>query len=215
MIGANRRDTSSSARRKLQNLIHQDGCVDYISCLMDPDTAEEAYLLALSELPWSQERIILYGREYDVPRLSVWLSDSGHTYTYSGIVHQPHPIPTFVQSIKRRIEETTDLHFNSVLANLYENGSHSVGWHADNEPELGSAVHIASFSLGSTRKLRLRHRNRRNRKVSINLEHNSLLMMYPPLQRFWLHELPKTNQDVGPRVNFSFRCVLAEIPSIT
>lgn len=181
---------------------------------MAEEVAEEAYHLALSELSWSQERIVVYGREYDVPRLSAWYSDSGHSYAYSGIVHQPQPIPTFVESIKQRIEETTGLLFNSVLANLYLNGSHSVGWHADNEPELGSDVNIASFSLGSTRRLRLRHYHRRKENVTINLEHNSLLMMYPPLQRFWMHELPKTKRDVGPRVNFSFRRVLAETPSV-
>lgn len=214
MIGADRRDVSLATPRKLQHLIDQDGCVDYISGLMDSDAANEAYLLALRDLPWRQERIVVYGREYDVPRLSAWLSDTGRSYTYSGIIHEPKPIPAFVQTIKQCIEGTTGLSFNSVLANLYENGSHSVGWHADNEPELGSAVHIASYSLGSNRILRLRHRHLRKRNVSVNLEHNSLLMMYPPLQQYWMHELPKTKRDVGPRVNLSFRHVSAESSSI-
>ena len=167
--------------------------------------ADEAYRLALNDIQWRQERIVVFGKQLDVPRLSAWFSDTGHSYTYSGILHHPQPIPPFVHSIKQCIEEATDLHFNSVLANLYEDGSHSVGWHADNEPELGPVVNIASFSLGSTRRLRLRHRNLRNRSVSIDLEHNSLLMMYEPLQRHWMHELPKTRREVGPRVNFSFR----------
>ena len=194
-----------SLRTRWRSLIDHDGSVDYISELMRRDDADEAYRLALSNIQWRQERIVVYGKQLDVPRLSAWFSDVGHTYTYSGIVHEPQSIPPFMQLIKQCIEETTQFHFNSVLANLYEHGAHSVGWHADNEPELGPDVNIASFSLGSTRRLKLRHRHLRNRSVSIDLEHNSLLMMYEPLQRHWLHELPKTKRDVGPRVNFSFR----------
>lgn len=195
-------------RTRLLSLVEYDGSVDYFSELLGRDAAEKAYRLAIEDIQWRQERIVVFGKQLDVPRLSAWFSDAGRTYTYSGIVHRPQPIPPFVQSIKQSIEETTNLHFNSVLANLYEHGAHSVGWHADNEPELGPEVNIASFSLGSTRKLRLRHRHRRNRSVSIDLEHNSLLMMYEPLQRYWMHELPKTKRDVGPRVNFSFRLML-------
>lgn len=172
---------------------------------MNKDEADEAYRLSLNNIKWRQERIVVFGKELDVPRLSAWFSDAGRTYTYSGIVHNPQPLPPFLQSIKQWIEKATELHFNSVLANLYESGVHSVGWHADNEPELGPVVNIASFSLGSTRRLKLRHRQLRERSVAIDLEHNSLLMMYEPLQRHWMHELPKTKRDVGPRVNFSFR----------
>ena len=196
---------ATSVRTNRQILVEYDGRVDYISGLMDGDEADEVYRLALDDIQWRQERIVVFGRQLDVPRLSAWFSDAGHSYTYSGILHHPQPMPPFVHSIKQCIEEATNLQFNSVLANLYENGSHSVGWHADNEPELGSVVNIASFSLGSTRRLRLQHRHLRNRTVSIDLEHNSLLMMYEPLQRHWMHELPKTKRDVGPRVNFSFR----------
>lgn len=172
---------------------------------MGQGEANKAFHLALDNIQWRQERIFVFGKQLDVPRLSAWFSDSGRTYTYSGILHKPLPVPPFMRSIKQCIEETINLQFDSVLANLYQHGGHSVGWHADNEPELGPSVNIASFSLGSTRRLRLRHRHLRDRRVSVDLEHNSLLMMYEPFQRFWMHELPKTSRDVGPRVNFSFR----------
>lgn len=143
-----------------------------------------------------------------MPRRSAWFSCHGHSYTYSNIVHEPRPLPGFLEAIRQQLEEQSGFRFNSVLANLYENGQHSVGWHADNEPELGSDVNIASFSLGAIRKLRLRHRSRRDLRLSVTLEHNSLLLMCAPMQDYWLHELPKTSRDVGPRINFSFRNIV-------
>ena len=50
--------------------------------------------------------------------------------------------------------------FNSVLANLYRDGRDCMGWHSDDEPELGPAPVIASVSLGATRRFVLKHRER-------------------------------------------------------
>jgi alkylated DNA repair dioxygenase AlkB len=45
-----------------------------------------------------------------------------------------------------------------VLLNLYRNGVDSMGWHSDDERELGERPVIASVSLGATRRFRLRHK---------------------------------------------------------
>ncbi len=198
------RDPLDSRRR----LIDVDGQADYCPSFLYSNLADKAFLSAVTTIPWRQERIVVYGRRLDVPRRSAWFSCNGHSYTYSNIVHEPQEFPDFLETIRQQLEDQTGYRFNSVLANLYENGQYSVGWHADNEPELGSEVNIASFSLGANRKLRLRHRSRRDLRLSVTLEHNSLLMMCAPMQDYWLHELPKTSRDVGPRVNFSFRNVV-------
>ncbi len=188
-------------------LIDTDGHADYYPSFLNSTFSDEVFRRAIAKIRWRQERIVLYGKSLEVPRLSAWFSRDGHSYTYSNIVHEPQDFPDFVDAIRLQIEDQTGYSFNSVLANLYENGRHSVGWHADNEIELGSAVTIASFSLGATRKLRMRHRFRRDLRSSVSLEHNSLLLMGAPMQNSWLHELPKTKKEVGPRVNFSFRNV--------
>ena len=58
-----------------------------------------------------------------------------------------------------------DLRFNSVLANLYRDGRDSMGWHSDDEPELGAEPVIASLSFGALRRFRFRSRETRERRA--------------------------------------------------
>jgi alkylated DNA repair dioxygenase AlkB len=41
---------------------------------------------------------------------------------------------------------------------LYRNGNDYVGWHADNEPELGGQPFIASLMFGAERQFEFRHK---------------------------------------------------------
>jgi alkylated DNA repair dioxygenase AlkB len=95
--------------------------------------------------------------------------------------------------------------FNSVLANLYRDGRDSMGWHSDDEPELGAQPVIASLSLGSTRRFVLKHRRDPSRKFALELPHGSLLLMRGATQANYRHALPRTARPVGPRINLTFR----------
>jgi alkylated DNA repair dioxygenase AlkB len=96
--------------------------------------------------------------------------------------------------------------FNSVLLNYYRTGSQSMGWHSDDERELGTAPTIASISLGGPRRFLLRHRRRKDLSVhEIVLGHGSLLLMSGESQSAWRHSVPKTTRLVAPRVNLTFR----------
>ena len=141
---------------------------------------------------WRQETIKLYGRESPVPRLSAWHGDPGATYAYSHIVMEPEPWSASLLEIKRLIEVEADVSFNSVLCNLYRNGEDSVGWHSDDETELGAEPVIASVSLGDTRTFQFRHRTQRDLRSAIELSHGSLLVMRGPTQHHWRHQIPKT-----------------------
>ena len=140
-----------------------------------------------------------------VPRASAWFSSINASYRYSGLVHQPQEMPNFVRELLHEIVKRTEIDFNSILVNLYQDGTQSMGWHADDEAELGPEVTIASLSVGAERELRFRHRNDKSLRVATSLAHGSLLMMYPPLQEYWMHELPKRPSITEPRINFSFR----------
>ena len=94
-----------------------------------------------------------------------------------------------------------------MLLNLYRDGRDGMGWHADDEPELGRDPVIASVSLGATRRFCLRHRRRRNLRLDLPLPHGSLLCMSGATQHHWVHALPKTAPPVGERINLTFRLV--------
>ena len=188
-------------------IIVTDGYATYHPQFMSRERADHLLENALSFIPWEEKSVHLFGRKFAVPRLSAWFSDTQCSYTYSGATHRAGPIPDFVSDLKESIEAATNCEFNSVLVNLYRDGADSVGWHADNERELGRHVTIASFSVGTERDFRLKHRQLEAEKLSLRVEHGSLLMMYPPTQDHWLHELPKRKLVNQPRVNFSFRNV--------
>jgi alkylated DNA repair dioxygenase AlkB len=158
-------------------------------------------------IDWQQESILMFGRRVLVPRLVAWHGDPGTSYTYSGTPHQPLPWTAPLARIRDRAAELCGARFNAVLLNLYRDGRDGMGWHADDEAELGRDPVIASVSLGATRRFCLRHRKRRNLKLDVPLPHGSLLCMSGPTQHHWLHALPKTRAAVGERINLTFRLV--------
>jgi alkylated DNA repair dioxygenase AlkB len=97
--------------------------------------------------------------------------------------------------------------FNSVLLNLYRYGTDSMGWHSDNEPELGQNPVIGSLSLGGTRRFMLRHRTEKGLKHQLELTSGSFLLMQGTTQHYWQHHIPKTKRPVPPRINLTFRVI--------
>ncbi|MGL6343520.1 MAG: alpha-ketoglutarate-dependent dioxygenase AlkB family protein, partial [Waterburya sp.] len=111
-------------------------------------------------------------------------------------------------SIKKRIEQTVTVNFNSVLANLYRNGQDYVSWHSDDEKELGKNPTIASVSFGATRRFVLRHKSNQDLDtLDISLSHGSLLIMKGSTQHFWKHQVPKTSKVKSERINLTFRVI--------
>ena len=173
---------------------------------------EEADVLLVSlreEIHWETHRIHLFGREVDSPRLSCWIGDEEAAYTYSGTRFQPHPWPAALLPVRQRLANELDGAFNSVLANRYRDGRDCMGWHSDNEPELGPHPLIASLSLGATRRFVLKHRHDPSRKLELELAHGSLLVMGGDTQQNYRHALPRTARPVGERINLTFRRILA------
>lgn len=143
----------------------------------------------------------VYGRQIRVPRMEIWIAN--YPYTYSGRTYEPRPwTPTLVQ-IKKKIEYATSNQFNSVLLNRYESGTDSVGWHADDEPEMSPEHPIASLSLGTTRSFQIRRGD--GPIQTIELGHGSLLIMHAGMQQEWKHRVPKTKRIRGTRINLTFR----------
>src|SRR5262249_25374511 len=115
----------------------------------------------------------------------------------------------YLVPIRRRVEEAAQAPFNSLLLNFYRDGSDSIGWHSDAEPELGLNPIVPSISLGSSRRFILRHKKKKQR-LTFDLGHGSLLIMAGTTQHHWLHAVPKTTDAVGQRINLTFRNILTD-----
>jgi len=175
---------------------------------LPPGDADQRFSALRSRIDWQQEDILIFGERRRVPRLVAWHGDPGTTYVYSGTVHEPVPWTAELLWIRARVEALTAQHYNSVLLNLYRDGRDGMGWHADDEPELGRNPVIASVSLGATRRFCLRHRRRKDLKLDLLLPHGSLLCMGGATQHHWVHALPKTRRPVGERINLTLRLVV-------
>jgi alkylated DNA repair dioxygenase AlkB len=159
-------------------------------------------------IAWENHRIRLFGREHASPRLSCWIGDPGTAYRYSGALFEPRPWPSLLRPLRERLYETLGVGFNSVLANRYRDGRDCMGWHSDDEPELGEAPVIASVSLGATRRFVLKHRRDPKQKLAVELPHGSLLVMAGATQRNCRHALPRTAKETAERINLTFRRIL-------
>lgn len=159
----------------------------------------------MEKIPWQQDSIKIFGKVHPQPRLTALFADNSKPYSYSNITMYPHPFTEELEELKNRIEETTGEEFTTCLANLYRTGKDSMGWHADDEKELGPNPAIASLSLGAERIFHLRHRKDTNQRYKVRLPAGSLLLMAGPTQHFWLHQVPKTSRPVEPRINLTFR----------
>jgi len=174
-----------------------------------PKSRADAYFERLADaVDWEQHEIRIGGRIVASPRLSAWYGDPGASYSYSGLSLEPRPWLPVIRELKVQVEKAIGGLFNSVLLNFYRDGGDSMGWHSDDEPELGERPVIASISLGATRRFRLRHKKRADiEPVVVGLEHGSLLIMKGETQRFWKHQLPKSKRVSESRVNLTFRSV--------
>jgi len=171
------------------------------------EEADRLYAALRAGIDWQQEEILIFGKRRRVPRLVAWHGDPAATYTYSGTMHTPRPWTDELLLIRGRLQSLTGHRYNSVLLNLYRDGRDGMGWHADDEPELGPAPAIASLSLGATRRFRLRHRRRRELACALDLAHGDLLLMSGGTQHAWQHALAKTARLVGERINLTYRWV--------
>jgi alkylated DNA repair dioxygenase AlkB len=155
---------------------------------------------------WRQDEIKVWGKTHLQPRLTAWYGDPGRAYSYSGITLQPLPWTPELLQIKSSVEDAADMDFNSVLINLYRDQQDSVGWHSDNEPELGKNPVIASLSLGEARTFKLKHKsNKQQKPLMLDLTHGSLLIMSGSTQECWLHAVEKETSARQARINLTFR----------
>lgn len=185
----------------------QDAELLYHPSFYDKAESDRIFNILLETIQWKQDKIIMYGKELPLPRLSAWYGDNNKPYTYSGITLKPLPWTNELILIKQRIEEAAKVKFSSVLLNRYRGGQDYVGWHTDAEKELGQNPIIGSVNFGATRKFQLRRIDDHKEKFEVELKHGTFLIMQGATQHFWQHQVPKTATKIGERLNLTFRVI--------
>eukprot|EP00434_Breviolum_minutum_P015457 symbB.v1.2.013617.t1/scaffold968.1/size148170/12 len=119
-----------------------------------------------------------------LPRSACWLTADGCscTYRYSGTSWPNMIMPPWFLDLTDEVCRACGVSErpNSCNANLYEDETDSVGWHADDEPCFDakhSDTLIISLSLGTTRTFVLRPLNDPKLHTQLSLENGDLATM--------------------------------------
>lgn len=160
------------------------------------------------ELPWQQPHLTLYGREHPIRRLQCWMGDDHAQYRYSGLLLEPVPWHKAVSGIRDKVTALCGHSFNAVLINQYRDGNDRMGWHSDDEPELGAQPWIASYNLGAKRAFAFRRRGQTRTGHTLELAHDQLLLMSPGVQHGWQHAVPVRQRIHDRRINLTFRHIV-------
>ena len=169
--------------------------------------SDEIFNYCFNEIDWEQGEIKLYGKIHKIPRLQAWYANDGLTYTYSNKKLYPKKWTKRLIQFKNEIEKITNSKFNSMLANLYRDGNDSMGFHSDDEEELGSKPIIASISLGENRPLIFKHK-KEDITHKIEQNHGDIILMTGNTQQEWKHGINKSKKITLPRINLTFRTII-------
>lgn len=160
------------------------------------------------ELAWEAREITLFGKRIPQPRLIAWAG--GVAYRYSGqTLPTRAPSPTLAE-LMQRVERVTSGGFNHVLVNRYRHARDSMGFHSDDEPELGENPLLASLSLGATRRFVI-HPKKKSLGIAsrtLELRDGDLLVMGGAFQHELRHGVPKEPGVAAERINLTFRRLL-------
>jgi len=157
---------------------------------------------------WQRRTIRLFGKTHPIPRLESWVGDQGVCYVYSGQTYVASGWPDILLPVVESLRRQFGWQANGALLNYYRNGSDSMGWHSDDEPELGPNPSLAILSLGASRQMQLRNIENPSQKLSVNLTPSSLLWMHGSVQHHWQHALPKRARS-EERISVTFRKIIS------
>ena len=177
---------------------------EYISHFLNREAADELYDALVKKIEWEEREIKMFGKVYMQPRLIKWYGDKA--YSYSKQDFQAQKMPQIVEDLKEKVQEYSGAKCNSVLINYYRNEQDSMGKHSDDEKELGLNPTIISVSVGEEREFVIIDKSTKKR-IKVNLEHGSLLIMNKDSQHKYWHELPKSRTKKSGRVNLTFRYI--------
>ena len=217
-----------SIQKALAYLHHHGACVEYDAAFLSPGEAEGYMRGLLASLEFNTEEASRVRRPFSrekiaIPRLQTAYGDPGASYTFAGCVVPARPWIPLLSTLRQLLSVRTGEAPNFVLINYYRDGRDCIGWHADDERDLGDAPTILSLSLGATRDFQLQHREAFPRAgqparrpdlqtVTLPLGSGSLLIMRHPTNQDWKHQLPRRGGNkaaaIGTRLNLTWRRIV-------
>jgi alkylated DNA repair dioxygenase AlkB len=189
----------------------ENGLLSLEKNFLSEEESNKLFEIFQTSIKWEQK---FFNKRTAVPRLTAWYADSEElSYSYSGLKEKVNPWIPGLLDLKCKVEQVSNFQFNSCLLNLYRDQKDSVGFHADDERELGINPNIASISLGETRKFILKQYRTSDGSHpegyhEVDLTSGSLLIMSGATQHYWKHSIPKSNIEVNPRINLTFRKII-------
>ena len=188
------------------NILPVDGEVFYHGEVINWTVADTYFDRLLREIAWEQDQIIMFGRKIVTKRKVAWYAEKPFSYTYSNTTKTALPWTQALVELKAITEKASKETYNACLLNLYHDGAEGMTWHSDDEVDLKNNGAIASLSFGAMRRFSFKHKST-NQRVSLDLNHGSLLVMKGETQKHWLHQLPKTTKVTSARINLTFRTI--------
>eukprot|EP00405_Crypthecodinium_cohnii_P008156 CAMPEP_0206421976 /NCGR_PEP_ID=MMETSP0324_2-20121206/1779_1 /ASSEMBLY_ACC=CAM_ASM_000836 /TAXON_ID=2866 /ORGANISM="Crypthecodinium cohnii, Strain Seligo" /LENGTH=303 /DNA_ID=CAMNT_0053886195 /DNA_START=48 /DNA_END=959 /DNA_ORIENTATION=- len=192
----------------IDNYFTMSECSQYMKVLKD-------------EIDWQKQSVAVGDRVHSVevaePRLTLFMSDPGVFYEYSGRENEGVPWHPAILDLKAKAEKAVveecglpPVTFNCVQFNRYEGPRHALGLHSDNEPDLLKGAPIVSVTFGVTRDFMVQDRKDAQKKWLIPLSDGTLFVMGGAMQQNYLHAVPPGG-DAGLRINLTFRvCIPRE-----
>ena len=168
------------------------GRIVYLPAAVAADVAAAWFEDLTQSIDWRHERVPMYDRIVDVPRLTA-------SFTFD------EPLPATIAAARDAVEACARTTFNSVGLNLYRDGADSVAMHSDHTEALVPRSAIALLSLGCARRMRIAAKGRPRKTFDVALEAGSVLLMAGDSQMHWEHGVPKTRNLPGPRISLAFR----------
>jgi len=169
------------------------GSVRYFPNAAPPQEHAAWFAWLHANAPWGAFRRQMYEREVVVPRL------------VCGYELDDPELPPTLHAARAVCERVAGQAFTSVGMNLYRDGNDSVAPHNDRLDDLIPGAPIALLSLGDTRRLVLATKAAPKRRLALDLEPGSVLVMSYDTQLHLDHGVPKTRTPVGPRISLAFR----------
>ena len=170
------------------------------------------YYDCINRLPWERPWV----NDKPLNRKACWLTLPGicTPYKYGGMEWPSHNMPGWFQAVTKHVMQecgVTQLP-NSCNANLYEHEEDVVGWHADDEPLFQATVQdalIISLSLGASRTFAYRLNTQPNLEHTIRLKDGDLCTMEGMMQKHYKHAILKEKGKTEPRINLTWRWIVA------